>query len=229
MKEGDRAGEQQAERFDYRRFMAKYQGASVSQFQDGQAIYAQGAAADALCYIIEGTVKATIVSKNGKEGVIGLLGPGSFFGKDCLYGRQRVATVTAIGACNFVRIPFALVARALQEDPRFIRPLLIDALGENTKLREELTDHLFNSSEKRLARILLTLANAGPNDASSVIAMPITQEMLAQMVGTTRARVNQFMRKFSKLGYVDYDGVIRVHRKLTTVLVDGDDARDAHC
>lgn len=229
MGQASRISDEEDERFDYRRFMARYQGTSLSQYKDGQIVYAQGDAADALHYVIDGTVKATIVSKHGKEGVIALLGAGSFFGKDCLYAPQRVATITAIAACNFVRIPLALVTRALREDPSFTKPFLSYALGENTKLREELIAHLFNSSEKRLARILLALANAGPDDASSVIAMPITQETLAQMVGTTRARINQFMRKFSKLGYVDYHGAIRVNRSLSNILVDGDDARDVCC
>ena len=203
------------EGFDYRSFMASHASATVLNYPSGNMVYAQGDPANALYYIIDGTVKVTIVSKSGKEGVIAFLGTRSFFGKDCLYSQHRVATMTAMRTCTFARITKELVTRALEEDQHFAKSLVGYTLGENAKLREELTDHLFNSSEKRLARILLTLANAASGERSNAIPVPVTQETLAQMVGTTRARINHFMTKFRRLGYVEYDGKIRVHESLT--------------
>lgn len=208
-------------RFDYGTFIAKHRGATVASYEGGRTVYAQGDAVDAVYYMIDGSVRVDIVSEHGKEGVIAFLGPGSFFGTDALHGhRQRVATVTANRTCDIVRIALDLVGRALIENASFAKTLLSYTLDENEHLREGLMDHLFNSSEKRLARLLLTLANAAPNEQSSVIPMHITQETLAHMVGTTRARINQFMRKFSKLGYVEYDGAIRVRRSLLNVILE---------
>jgi len=206
------------ERFDYRAFAAKHAGPTVLTYADGQTVYAQEDPADSLGYIIDGFVKVTVVFEHGKERAIAILGTGDFFGEGCLYGRRhRISTITAIGRSEIVHIGKDVIKHALAGDPAFARLFFQFILQRNEKLKADLVDQLFNSSEKRLARILLTLANR--RDAkSNFIAISITQETLANMVGTTRARINQFMRKFSKLGYIEYDGVIRVHNSLLNII-----------
>ncbi|MEJ2377925.1 MAG: Crp/Fnr family transcriptional regulator [Pseudolabrys sp.] len=210
------------EPFDYRAFMARCPNASLMTFQDGEAIHSQADPAATVYYMIEGTVKVTIIAKPGKEAVVAFLRSGSFFGKDCLYGyRQRVATITAMRFCRAVRFPQEAVQQALRRDPAFAKALLTYTLNENALLRQELIDQMLSSSEKRLARILLALADVGADKPSSNIAIPVTQETLANMVGTTRARINRFMIKFRKLGYVEYNGTIRVHRSLENIALSG--------
>jgi CRP-like cAMP-binding protein len=208
------------ENFDYRAFMAKYAGVTISNFQANDVIYAQGDPADAFFYIVNGAVKLAILSDQGKEGIIALLGPGDFFGEGALNGRpDRTSTVIATNASEIVRLSLDAIKRALAEDPQFAKRFFKFILRCNEKLKADLIDQLFNSSERRLARILLTLANPRPDEQSSVIPLPVTQEMLAQMVGTTRARINRFMRKFRELGYIEYDGAIRVRDSLQNVIL----------
>lgn len=207
--------------FDYRAFIGKHAGATAAKYNDGDVVFRQDEPADAVFFVVSGNVKVTVVSEHGKEAVLALLNAGDFFGEECLdAGRRREATVSAASACELVRFDRDTLARALADDAEFANLFLTYVLAENERLREELIDQLFNSSEKRLARVLLTLAHFERSGSSSLIAIPITQETLANMVGTTRARINHFMTKFRKLGYVEYDGQIRVHNSLNRVIVD---------
>jgi CRP/FNR family cyclic AMP-dependent transcriptional regulator len=215
-----------AERFNHRAFLEKYADATTITRPDRELVHIEGDAADALYYVIEGIAKITGASAAGKQGIIALFGPGSFFGKDCLYATRRVVTVSALGQCSFMRIPRDLLVRAIREDPDFARSLLAYAVRENAQLRDELIDHLLHSSEKRLARILLTLADLAPDEESRLISIPLTQETLSQMVGTTRARINQFMSKFRRHGHIDYDGRIRVRSSLQNIIASDQHPRE---
>jgi len=209
------------ERFDYKAFVAKHSGATVSKCADRDIVYAQGDPASSIFYVISGAFKVTIISEHGKEAVIAILGPGDFFGEGCLDGGLlRNSTVTASTAGEGVRFDRATIVQALKDDLVFSNLFLRFILERNQKLQADLVDQLFHSSEKRLARILMTLANTGLNDQSSIIDMPITQETLANMVGTTRSRISQFMTKFRKLGYIDYNGQIKVHNSLLNIILD---------
>ena len=220
--------EKKIELFDYRSFIIKHGGGAVSKYNEKQTIYAQGDIADALFYIISGTVKVTILSEYGKEAVIGILGAGDFFGEGCLDGQLlRNSTIAATGPCEIVRFDHAVVVRAMREDQEFANVFMRFILERNQKLQADLIDQLFNSSEKRLARILLTLANAGLEPQSNTIAMAVNQEMLASMVGTTRSRINQFMNKFRKLGYIDYNGHIKVNTSLLSLILQDRSLDDA--
>jgi CRP-like cAMP-binding protein len=204
--------------FDYRAFIARY-GGSVSAYADKQSVYVQGDPADALFYIASGAVKITIHSEHGKEAVIGILTAGEFFGEGAVDERTlRGSTVTATGECEVARFERAAVALALAEDSAFAKLFMHLILDRIRKLRADLINRLFNSSEKRLARILLTLASTGLGERSNVIPIAVNQEMLASMVGTTRSRINQFMNKFRKLGYIDYNGRITVHGSLSNLV-----------
>jgi CRP-like cAMP-binding protein len=209
------------ESFDYRAFIAKHGGGMVSKYADKQTVYAQGDTADALFYIVSGAVKVTIFSEYGKEAVIGILGAGDFFGEGCLDGQlMRNSTIAATSASEIVRLDRAVVVGALQDDQVFAQTFMHFVLERNQKLQADLIDQLFNSSEKRLARILLTLANTGLGPQSNTIALAINQEMLATMVGTTRSRINQFMNKFRRLGYIDYNGKIEVRNSLMNLVLN---------
>jgi CRP/FNR family cyclic AMP-dependent transcriptional regulator len=208
------------EPFDYRAFIAKHGGGVVSKYADKQTIYAQGDTADALFYIVSGAVKVTISSEYGKEAVIGILGPGDFFGEGCLDGQLlRNSTIATTAASEIVRLDRPIVMAALKDDPAFAQSFMHFILDRNQRLQADLIDQLFNSSEKRLARILLTLANTGLGTQSNTITMAINQEMLATMVGTTRSRINQFMNKFRKLGYINYNGHIEVNNSLLNLIL----------
>ena len=208
------------EQFDYRTFTAKHGGGTVTKYGDKQTVYAQGDAADALYYIVSGSVKVTIFSEYGKEAVIGILAAGDFFGEGCLDGQfLRNSTIATTSASEIIRLERAVVVRALHEDPVFAQLFMHFILERNQKLQADLIDQLFNSSEKRLARILLTLANTGLGTKSNTISMAINQEMLATMVGTTRSRINQFMNKFRKLGYIQYNGHIEVNNSLLNLIL----------
>jgi CRP-like cAMP-binding protein len=223
-----RDGTNKYEQFDYHAFIARHAGgASLAKCANGDVVFSQGDRADAIFYLVSGSLKVTVISEHGKEAVLAMLKPGDLFGEECLDGhRQRDSTVTATGPSEFARIDRDTVARALADDPAFARLFLNQVLSQNERLREDLIDQLFNSSERRLARILLTLAKSGMGDQSNVIAIPITQETLAHMVGTTRSRINQFMTKFRKLGYIEYNGQIRVHDTLLNVILPDDVTRE---
>jgi CRP/FNR family transcriptional regulator, cyclic AMP receptor protein len=206
--------------FDYRAFIAKNPGAMIADYSENQIVYAQGDPADSLYYGVTGAVKVSVISEHGREGIVALLGPGSFFGESCLDGHAlRTSTVTATTICRIARFRADMIARAIADDPAFTRIFLKFLLGRTAKLKSDLLDQLFNSSEKRLARILLTLSNAGIESQSNSIPFPVNQEVLANMVGTTRSRINQFMNKFRKLGYVEYNDRIKVHNSLVNVIL----------
>jgi len=209
------------ERFDYQAFIAKYAGPTIAKYADRQTIYAQGDPADAIFYIISGTVKISVISEHGKEGIVAILRPGDFFGESCLsFRRTRATTVTAASACEIVRLGQATAIRALQEDPAFPALFMEFLLERNEKLKNDFLDQLFNSSEKRLARILIALAKIEIGEQSNFIFPHVTQETLANMVGTTRSRINQFMTRFRKLGYIEYNGQIRVHNSLLNIILN---------
>jgi CRP-like cAMP-binding protein len=217
-------------RFDVHAFIAKKNSGIIQKYQSREIVFQQGDPADALFYIISGTVRATIVSEFGKEAVIGLLESDDFFGERCLNENlKRITTITTVSDCEIARFDRAIVIRALTEDRPFASSFMDFILDRNQKLQAALVDRLFNSSEKRLARVLLTLASSGIADKSNVIPTSINQEMLASMVGTTRSRINLFMNKFRKLGYIDYNGRITVNGSLLNLILheqphDGDDS-----
>jgi CRP/FNR family cyclic AMP-dependent transcriptional regulator len=213
-------------RFDYRAFIAKYGGAMIVKCVADQIVYAQDEAADAAFYIVAGAVKVTVLSAQGKEAVLALLNEDDFFGEECLHPhRRRAATIVATTNCELVRLDHHSIVRALGEDPDFGNVYLGYVLRQNNRLRQELIEQLFQSSEQRLARILLTLANTEVDAHWSAIALPVTQETLAHMVGTTRPRINQFMTKFRKLGYIAYDDKIQVHNSLRKIITNDEPQR----
>ena len=207
--------------FDPKSFLSKVgKGRSITTYRKNQPIYAQGDPADALFYIQKGKVKRTIVSKHGKEAIVAILGPGDFFGEGCLTGQQRrVSTAAALSDCSVVRIEKAAAIQVIRDEPKFSELLVSYLLSRNIRIEEDLVDRLFNSSEKRLARILLLLANFGKDGEPEPVIPKVSQETLAEMVGTTRARVSYFMNKFRKLGFVKYDGGLEVHRSLLNVIL----------
>jgi CRP/FNR family cyclic AMP-dependent transcriptional regulator len=195
-------------------------GKSESRYQSDQIVYSQGDTADFVLYVRAGTVKVTVASEAGREAVVGILGPGSFCGEDCLTGhRLRTATVTALTDCVLTRLPKARIINALHGDTEFSELFTTYLMKRNIRLQEDLVDQLLNSTERRLARLLLILANYGKEDRPDPIIPKITQETLAEMVGTSRTHVNFFMNKFRQLGFIDYNGEIKVHRSLLNMLL----------
>lgn len=207
--------------FDPKSFLSKVgKGRSITTYRKNQPIFAQGDPADALFYIQKGRVKRTVVSKHGKEAIVAVLGPGDFFGEGCLTGQQRrVSTAAALSDCSVVRIEKTAAIQVIRDEPKFSELLVSYLLSRNIRIEEDLVDRLFNSSEKRLARILLLLANFGKDGEPEPVIPKVSQETLAEMVGTTRARVSFFMNKFRKLGFVKYDGGLEVHRSLLNVIL----------
>jgi CRP/FNR family transcriptional regulator, cyclic AMP receptor protein len=192
-------------------------GKSLLQTSTHQLIFSQGDAADAVFYIQAGQVKLTVLSEQGKEAVIAMLEPGSFFGEGCLAGQLAcMATATAVG--NSVLDKQAMI-RVLHDEPSFSELFLTYLLSRNIRIQEDLVDQLFNSSEKRLARVLLLMAHFGKEGQLEAIIPKISQEMLAEMVGTTRSRVSFFMNKFRKLGFLEYNGGVHVHSSLLSVVL----------
>jgi CRP/FNR family cyclic AMP-dependent transcriptional regulator len=210
----------EALRFDARSFLATVGvGRTVEKYQPEQPIFLQGDPADAVFYIQKGRVQITVVSKQGKEGVVALLGTAEFFGEGCLAGQPlHIATATAATESTIVRIARDTMVRVLHEEPGLSQLFMSFLLSRNIQVEADLVDHLFNSSEKRLARILLLLANFGKEGKMESIPK-ISQEVLAARVGTTRSRVNFFMNRFRKLGLIDYNGGLKVHSALLNVIV----------
>ena len=207
--------------FDPKLFLAKINGGrSVADYRKSQIVYTQGELADSVFYIQSGKVRKTVVSEHGKEAVIALLGTGDFFGEGCLTGEPlRLATVSAMTECVIVRIVKADITRVIHKEPAFAELFIAHLLSRNSRVEEDLVDQLFNSSEKRLARILLLLANFGKEGRPEPIIAKISQETLAEMIGTTRSRVSHFMNKFRELGLIDYNGHIEVHSSLLNVVL----------
>ena len=207
--------------FDPKVFLSKMNGGrAISDYRKSQIVYTQGEPADSVFYIQSGKVRKTVVSEQGKEAVVALLGTGDFFGEGCLTGQPlRLATVSAITECVIVRIAKADIIRVIHDEPTFAELFIAHLLSRNSRVEEDLVDQLFNSSEKRLARILLLLANFGKEGRPEPILAKISQETLAEMIGTTRSRVSHFMNKFRELGLVNYNGHIEVHSSLLNVVL----------
>jgi len=187
---------------------------------EGEVIFAQGDRADAVYFLEQGKVKLTVLSRQGKQAVIALLGPGHFFGEGCLAGQPlRMSTATATTDSSITLLPKAAMLRALHEDAEFSENFTMYLLSRNIRIEEDLVDQLFNSSEKRLARILLLLANFGKEGRPERVVPKVSQETLAEMVGTTRSRVSFFMNKFRKLGFIEYNGGLEVHSSLLHVVL----------
>jgi len=196
------------------------EGGSVTSFRRKQVIFSQGDPADAVFYVQKGRLKLTVVSKQGKEAVVALLGPAEFFGEGCLAGQPvRMSTATADEDTTVLRLPKKAMIRLLHGDPKFSGLFTAHLLSRNVRFEEDLVDQLFNSSEKRLARILLLLAHFGKEGKQEPVIPKISQETLAGMVGTTRSRVSHFMNKFRKLGFLDYNGGMSVHSSLLNVVL----------
>jgi CRP/FNR family transcriptional regulator, cyclic AMP receptor protein len=195
-------------------------GTSEARYQLDQIVYSQGDAADSVFYVQSGRLKVTVVSEEGKEAVVAILAAGHFFGEDCLTGHsQRLSTVKALSSSACIRMAKASVARALHEDHEFSELFTTYLMERNIRVQEDLVDQLLNSTEKRLARLLLILASYGREDQPDPIVPRINQETLAEMIGTSRTHVNFFMNKFRQLGLIEYNGDIKVHRSLLNVML----------
>ena len=207
--------------FDPKTFLAKVgEGRSIDSYSKDQVVFSQGDPADAVFYIQKGKVKVTVVSEQGKEAVVAILGAGDFFGEACLAGQtRRLATVAAMADSVIVRLEKAAIIRVIHIEPAFSELFIAHLLDRTIRVESDLVDQLFNSSEKRLARLLLLLANFGKEGKPEPLIAKISQETLAEMIGTTRSRVSFFMNKFRQLGFIDYNGGIAVHSSLLDVVL----------
>ncbi|MGA2194777.1 MAG: Crp/Fnr family transcriptional regulator [Bryobacteraceae bacterium] len=207
--------------FDLTVFLTKADGGRTSaEYHTNDRIFLQGDAANAVFYIKEGKVKLTVLSKQGKEAVVAILGPGDFFGEGCLAGQPvRMGTAVSMSMCSITKLEKADVIRALHEEPSFSEMFVAHLLSRNVRIEEDLVDQLFNSSEKRLARVLLLLANFGKEGTPQTVIPKISQETLAEIVGTTRPRVSFFMNRFRKLGFIDYNGGLKIHSSLLNIVL----------
>lgn len=208
--------------FDPHAFLAQAGlGRTVINLKKKQAVFSQGEPAEAVFYIQRGRIRLSVISPGGKEATIALLGNGDFLGEECIATSQplRLATATAIADCAVLKIERKEMVRALHEQESFSDIFVSYLLSRNLRIQEDLVDQLFNSSEKRLARTLLLLAQFGKEGTADAVIPKISQEMLAEMVGTTRSRVNFFMNRFRKLGFIEYNGKLLVHRSLLTVVL----------
>ena len=207
--------------FDPSAFLAKAgSGRTISKHPKNQVVFSQGDPADSVFYIQKGKVKLTVVSEQGKEAVVAVLGPDEFCGEGCLAGQpRRMATAAAMTECEIMRLEKEAIIRILHEKPAFSEMFVAHLLARTIRVEEDLVDQLFNSSEKRLARVLLLLANFGKDGRPEPIIAKISQETLAEMIGTTRSRVSFFMTRFRKLGFINYNGGIEVHSSLLNVVL----------
>ncbi|WP_426610551.1 Crp/Fnr family transcriptional regulator [Bradyrhizobium sp. McL0616] len=195
-------------------------GRTVATYPKDQKVFSQGDPADSVFFIQRGRVKVYVVSDEGKEAVVALQGNGDFFGEGCLTGQPlRLASVSAITESVILRLDKAAMVRILQTEPKFSEMFMSFLLARNARVEEDLVDQLFNSSEKRLARLLLLMANFGKEGKPMPVIAKISQETLAEMVGTTRSRVSTFMNKFRKLGFIQYNGKLEVHNSLLNVVL----------
>jgi CRP/FNR family cyclic AMP-dependent transcriptional regulator len=203
-------------RFDPAVFLeTSAKGRTISTYRKKQIIFAQGDASDAVIYIKKGKVKVTVVSKHGKEAVVAILGPDEFMGEGCLIGQpKRLSTATTM------TVEKTELLRVLQDEPAFSQMFISHILARSARTEEDLVDQLFNSTEKRLARLLLLLANFGKEGRPEPIVAKISQETLAEMIGTTRSRVSHFMNKFRDLGFIDYNGRLEIHSSLLSVVLN---------
>jgi CRP/FNR family cyclic AMP-dependent transcriptional regulator len=192
----------------------------VVRFPRGTVVFAQGAVANNVFYVQDGGVKLSVLSTSGKEAVVAMLGPGDFFGEGCLAGQPvRMGSATAMVASSVLRLPKREMIKMLHDQSTFSDLFIAHMLGRNIRIEEDLVDQLFNSSEKRLARALLLLARYGKDDTPLHILPKLSQETLAEMVGTTRSRVNFFMNKFRKLGFIEYNGKLKINSSLLSIVL----------
>jgi CRP-like cAMP-binding protein len=208
-------------RFDPVKFLeTAAKGRLISKHDKGNILFTQGDAADSVIYIKEGQIKVTVVSQQGKEAVVAILGPDEFLGEGCLIGQpKRLATASAMTECMVMTVDKAELQRVLREEPAFSKIFISHILTRNARVEEDLVDQMFNSTEKRLARVLLLLANFGKEGRPEPVIAKISQETLAEMIGTTRSRVSFFMNKFRSLGFIDYNGHLEVHSSLLSVVL----------
>jgi CRP/FNR family cyclic AMP-dependent transcriptional regulator len=207
--------------FDAKAFLAKVDGGkTIRKYKAKDVLFSQGDAADAVFYIQEGRVKLTVVSARGKEAVVAILEQEGFVGEGCLAGQPlRLAAATALEASTIVRIDKASMIRLLHDEPTFTETFMAYLLSRNARIEADLVDQLFNSSEKRLARVLLLLAHFGKDSHPQPVIAIISQETLAEMVGTTRSRISFFMNKFRKLGFIEYNGGMHIHSSLLNIIL----------
>jgi CRP/FNR family cyclic AMP-dependent transcriptional regulator len=207
--------------FNAHTFLAKMgTGKTILEFKKNQNVFEQGSIADTVYYIQKGKIKLTVLSDQGKEAVVGILEPGQFFGEGCMNGHKlRISTTTAMETCIITAITKSAMITALHDEPAFSELFMAYLLTRNSRIEEDLLDQLFNSSERRLARLLLLLANFGKEGSPQPISPNVSQETLAEMIGTTRSRVSFFMNKFRKLGLIDYNGHIDVHSSLLSAVL----------
>ncbi len=207
--------------FDPAVFLATVDGGrSISNYRKGDGLFVQGDPADAVFYIQRGKVKITVLSEQGKEAVVAVLGADEFCGEGCLAGQpRRIATASALTECKIMRLEKAALIRVLRDEPGFSSMFVSHIVARSIRIEEDLVDQLFNSSEKRLARALLLLANFGKEGRPEPIIAKVSQETLAEMIGTTRSRVSHFMNKFRRLGFIDYNGHLEIHPSLLSVVL----------
>jgi len=192
----------------------------VANYRKNEIVFSQGDPADAVFYVREGKIKLAVKSKQGKQAVVAILGGGEFFGEGCLNGQSlRLATARAMAESEVMRITKTEMVRVLHAEPAFAEMFIAHLLIRNSRIEEDLVDQLFNSSEKRLARTLLSLANFGKDDAPQPVTAKISQETLADIIGTTRPRVSFFMNRFRKLGFIDYNGDLKINSSLLSVVL----------
>ena len=196
-------------------------GRTILDLKKGQTIFSQGDAANAVFYVQKGKIRLTVISKRGKEATISLLGAGNFLGEECIatIQPQRMATATALTPASVLRIERTEMIRVLHEEKLFSEVFVTYLLARNSRIQADLVDHLFNSSEKRLARALLLLAQFGKEGAPETVIPKLSQEALAEMIGTTRSRVSFFMNRFRKMGFIEYNGSLSVHSSLLNVIL----------
>jgi CRP/FNR family transcriptional regulator, cyclic AMP receptor protein len=198
-------------------------GRTISDYQNDQIVFSQGEPAEAVFYIQQGRLKLTVLSEHGKEAVVAILAAGDFCGEGCLAGQSlRMATATTMEKCQIMRLEKATMVGLLHDEPEFSQLFISHLLGRTLHVEADLVDQLFNSSERRLARLLLILAKVGRDGATERVIPRINQETLAEKIGTTRARVNFFMNKFRKLGLIDYNGHLEIHSSLLDVVLHDD-------
>jgi CRP/FNR family transcriptional regulator, cyclic AMP receptor protein len=210
--------------FDVKVFLRTVDGGrTVSNYRKNQKIFGQGDVADSVFYIQDGQVKLSVISELGKEAVVALHGKEDFFGEGCLSGQSsRLASAAAMTDCVIMRLDKTAIVRVLHEEPKFSEMFLSYILARNARVEADLVDQLFNSSEKRLARLLLLMANFGKEGRPEPVIAKVSHETLAEMVGTTRSRVSFFMNKFRKLGFINYNGDLEIHNSLLNVILHDD-------
>src|SRR5438094_1455304 len=205
---------------DLRTYLAKARGGTTKDYPKKAIVFSQGNPADAVFYIEKGKVKLTVLSNRGKEAVVAILGSGDFFGEGCLAGQPlRMATAIAMTECSILRLQKETMVRMLHNEPALSELFMAYLLSRNIRIEEDLLDQLFNSSEKRLARILLMLTRFGKDGQHEPVVPRISQETLAEMVGTTRSRVSFFMNKFRRMGLIEYNGGLQVHSSLLNIVL----------